>query len=84
MVVWPRAIMLPAFGPGTATAGALWSPPAVGSAAILRQTPPELLDVAQTAVSLMFVMEEDYGADIGSALDRHVQKLIDKGYLKIE
>ena len=44
----------------------------------------ELLDVAQTAVSLMFVMEETYGADIGQALERHVQKLIDKGYLKIE
>jgi len=44
----------------------------------------ELLDVAQTAVSLMFVMEESYGADIGGSLERHVQKLIDKGYLKIE
>jgi NTP pyrophosphatase (non-canonical NTP hydrolase) len=44
----------------------------------------ELLDVAQTAVSLMFVMEESYGADIGSSLDRHVQKLIDKGYLRVE
>ena len=27
----------------------------------------ELLDVAQTAVSLMFVLEEEYGADIGEA-----------------
>ncbi len=44
----------------------------------------ELLDVAQTAISLMFVMEESYGAGIGSALERHVQKLIDKGYLQVE
>lgn len=44
----------------------------------------ELLDVAQTAVSLMFVMEESYGADIGISLERHVQKLIDKGYLTVE
>ncbi len=44
----------------------------------------ELLDVAQTAVSLMFVLEESYGADVGAALERHVQKLIDKGYLRVE
>jgi hypothetical protein len=44
----------------------------------------ELLDVAQTAISLMFVMEESYGADISSALDRHVQKLIDKDDLRVE
>lgn len=44
----------------------------------------ELLDVAQTAVSLLFVIEEKYGADIGAALERHVQKLIDKGYLCLE
>jgi NTP pyrophosphatase (non-canonical NTP hydrolase) len=44
----------------------------------------ELLDVAQTAVSLMFVMEEMYHADIGGTLDRHIQKLIDKGYLRVD
>ncbi len=44
----------------------------------------ELLDVAQTAISLMFVMEESYGTDIGRSLERHVQKLIDKGYLRVE
>jgi hypothetical protein len=32
----------------------------------------------------MFVMEESYGTDIGRALERHVQKLIDKGYLRVE
>jgi len=44
----------------------------------------ELLDVAQTAVSLMFVLEEEYGADIGLALERHIQKLIEKEYLRVE
>ena len=44
----------------------------------------ELLDVAQTAVSLMFVLEEEYGADIGEALQCHIQKLIDKNYLRVE
>lgn len=41
----------------------------------------ELLDVAQTAVSLMFVLEEKHDMNIGAALEKHVQKLIDKGYL---
>ncbi len=41
----------------------------------------ELLDVAQTAVSLMFVLEEKYEMDIGAALEKHIQKLIDKEYL---
>jgi NTP pyrophosphatase (non-canonical NTP hydrolase) len=44
----------------------------------------ELLDVAQTAVSLMFVLEEEYGADIGQALERHIRKLIEKEYLRVE
>lgn len=41
----------------------------------------ELLDVAQTAVSMMYVLEEQYQVDIGKALEEHIQKLIDKGYL---
>ena len=41
----------------------------------------ELLDVAQTAVSMVYVLEEQYQVDIGKALDKHIQKLIDKGYL---
>jgi len=44
----------------------------------------ELLDVAQTAVSLLFVMEEEYGADVGAALEQHIQKLIEKKYLVVE
>ena len=41
----------------------------------------ELLDVAQTAVSMMYVLEEQYQVDIGKVLEEHIQKLIDKGYL---
>ena len=41
----------------------------------------ELLDVAQTAVSMMFVLEEHYGVNIEKALDEHIEKLIQKGYL---
>ncbi len=41
----------------------------------------ELLDVAQTAVSMMFVLEEQYGTDIDEAVEKHIQKLSDKGYL---
>ncbi|MDH7497525.1 MAG: MazG-like family protein [Syntrophomonadaceae bacterium] len=41
----------------------------------------ELLDVAQTAISMMFVMEEAYGVDIEQALDQHYEKLVRKGYL---
>ncbi len=43
----------------------------------------ELLDVAQTAISLMFVLEEEYGADIGLALEKHVEKLIKKEYISV-
>lgn len=43
----------------------------------------ELLDVAQTAVSMMFVLEEQYGVDLERALEEHVNKLLKKGYLKV-
>lgn len=41
----------------------------------------ELLDVAQTAITMMFVLEEQYGLDVESVVASHVQKLINKGYL---
>jgi NTP pyrophosphatase (non-canonical NTP hydrolase) len=41
----------------------------------------ELLDVAQTAVSMMFVLEENYEINIDEALEEHIEKLIKKGYL---
>lgn len=43
----------------------------------------ELLDVAQTAITMMFVLEEQYGVDLDRSLAGHIQKLIDKGYLDV-
>lgn len=44
----------------------------------------ELLDVAQTAVSMMFVLEEQYGINIKEAIDEHLAKLYRKGYLTVD
>ncbi len=44
----------------------------------------ELLDVAQTAVSMMFVMEESYEVNIEQAVGQHITKLCRKGYLVVE
>jgi len=44
----------------------------------------ELLDVAQTAVSMMFVLEELYQVDIEEAVAQHVEKLRAKGYLALD
>lgn len=41
----------------------------------------ELLDVAQTAVTMMFVLEEQEGVDIEAMLQQHVDKLARRGYL---
>lgn len=43
----------------------------------------ELLDVAQTAVSMMFVLEEQYGVNIKEAIDEHLEKLYQKGYITV-
>jgi NTP pyrophosphatase (non-canonical NTP hydrolase) len=43
----------------------------------------ELLDVAQTAVTMMFVMEETYGIDIEEMLKQHLLKLTEKGYIEV-
>ncbi|MDF2547324.1 MazG-like family protein [Anaerosolibacter sp.] len=44
----------------------------------------ELLDVAQVAVSMMFVLEEKYDINIKEKVDAHVSKLIKKGYIRVE
>lgn len=44
----------------------------------------ELLDVAQTAVSMMFVLEEHYDVDIEKAQETHIDKLVKKGYLQLD
>jgi len=49
---------------------------------VLRRVTRELLDVAQTAVSMMFVLEEMHGVDIDKELEQHIKKLKKKGYLR--
>jgi NTP pyrophosphatase (non-canonical NTP hydrolase) len=41
----------------------------------------ELLDVAQVAVSMMFVLEKEYDINIHDKIDEHIDKLIKKGYI---
>ncbi len=50
----------------------------------LDMTAKELLDVAQTAISMMFVLEEEYGIDIDREVRRHIGKLVEKGYIRPE
>lgn len=47
---------------------------------LLRLVAAELLDVAQTCVSMIFVMEERYGVSADALIDAHLQKLAAKGY----
>lgn len=42
----------------------------------------ELLDVAQVAISMMYVLEESYSIDIQEKVNSHIEKLIRKGYIK--
>lgn len=49
--------------------------------AILDNLAQELLDVAQVAVSMMFVLEENYDIDIDEKIKFHIQKLKNKGYI---
>jgi NTP pyrophosphatase (non-canonical NTP hydrolase) len=48
---------------------------------VVEEIAKELLDVAQTAVTMMFVMEEKFGIDIEVLLQKHLEKLFNKGYL---
>jgi NTP pyrophosphatase (non-canonical NTP hydrolase) len=48
---------------------------------VVRQIARELLDVAQTAVTMMFVMEEQFDLNIEDLLKDHWGKLERKGYL---
>ena len=51
---------------------------------IVERISKELLDVAQVAISMMFVLEETYGINIKEKVDDHVKKLVTKGYIKLE
>lgn len=42
----------------------------------------ELLDVAQVAISMMFVLEESYSMNIEDKVVNHIDKLKRKGYIK--
>lgn len=49
---------------------------------IMEKISEELLDVAQVAVSMMFVLEEKYHINIEEKLKEHIEKLKRKGYIK--
>ena len=40
----------------------------------------ELVDVAQTAVTMMYVLEGEYAVDMAAAMARHREKMVRKGY----
>ncbi|WP_425058655.1 hypothetical protein SCACP_33110 [Sporomusa carbonis] len=46
----------------------------------LRDVSEELLDVAQTCVTMIFVMEDYFGVDADGLIGEHLGKLADKGY----
>lgn len=48
---------------------------------LLRDVARELLDVAQTAITMMFVLEDEYGLEVRSVVTEHLSKLRSKGYL---
>lgn len=48
---------------------------------VVRAIVSELLDVAQTATSMMFVIEDLYGIDMHEEMEKHIEKLQAKGYL---
>lgn len=52
----------------------------IEEAEVMQMVARELMDVAQTAVTMMFVLEEQYGIDINRILSAHIAKLRSKGY----
>lgn len=49
---------------------------------VVEKISQELLDVAQVAVSMMFVLEDKYGINIEKKVEEHIKKLKAKGYIK--
>jgi NTP pyrophosphatase (non-canonical NTP hydrolase) len=47
---------------------------------VVEEISRELLDVAQTAITMMFVMEDKYGIDLEALLQEHIAKLAAKKY----
>lgn len=52
----------------------------VQEAEAMQMVAEELMDVAQTAVTMMFVLEEHFGIDLEKVHLDHVTKLRSKGY----
>ena len=48
---------------------------------VIEEISKELLDVAQTAITMMFVIEDQYGVDIEEMLKQHIEKLARKKYI---
>jgi len=48
---------------------------------LYRKIGRELLDVAQTCITFMFVLEEKYGVSIDTLIKEHLNKLRQKGYM---
>lgn len=48
---------------------------------LLADVKEELLDVAQTCVTMIFVMEDSFGIDADSLIGEHLTKLFEKGYM---
>ena len=51
-----------------------------GQADLLADVARELLDVAQTCISMVFVLEESHQIMVESLTGEHLAKLVDKGY----
>lgn len=43
----------------------------------------ELLDVAQTAITMILVLEKQHGINVEKYIDEHIDKLIGKGYVQV-
>lgn len=56
----------------------------LGRTEVIERVARELLDVAQTAITMMYVLEEQYDVDLDKALGDHIDKLLRKGYLYFE
>ncbi len=42
----------------------------------------ELLDVAQTAITMILVLEKQHGINVEKYINEHIEKLISKGYVE--
>ena len=49
---------------------------------IIKKTAKKLMDVAQTCVTMMFKLEEQYGINLDEIRKEHIKKLEKRGYIK--